>query len=421
MKTIFQITWLSVVSFLIFMCCSTPLSSHFIQAQDIEQLPNSYEGINTDPNNRKRIDPLAYAPDTNHLDHTPMKYVRMNFHFMNSTDSKNNLTGDAARKFAKDMINTANRNMAKNRKMLLPTGNNTPVLPLQFKFVLSPNPNIPGNDGIYFHQDDDLYYYIHRGRNRNRHKREVIKKYGVQLDTVLNVFIMPHHPDSLASPTYKAYDVGIALRNALKINGNIKTKKGSFFATILSHEVGHILGLSHAWLKHDGCDDTPTHKNDCLNRSAPGCEGRTSNNVMDYNIYQKAWTPCQIGKIHAKFARETSIQRKFIEPLWCESKESKHIRITDTIFWDIEKDLEGPLTIEAGGSLRISKRLSMPEGSKITIKAGGTLILDHVKLHNTCGNTWEGIEIQELGKQKGKLQEIGDCKVENTIHPYPNF
>ena len=84
MKTIFQITWFCVVSFLIFMCCSTPLRSHFIQAQDIEQLPNSYEDINTDPNNRKRIDPLAYAPDTSHLDHTPMKYIRMNFHFMNS-------------------------------------------------------------------------------------------------------------------------------------------------------------------------------------------------------------------------------------------------------------------------------------------------------------------------------------------------
>ncbi|MCI5083921.1 MAG: M43 family zinc metalloprotease [Saprospiraceae bacterium] len=408
----------SFILLFLLMDCSPQLQRHFVQTTDIEQLPNP-DTLQTRafPVSRRRYDPLEYAPDTSHLSHTPMKFIRLNFHFMNSTDGKANLKGQEAINFTKKLIKTANHNMANNVKMLLPQENDTPVLPLRFKFVLTPDPRIPGNEGVYFHDDDELYYYIHRGPKRNRHTKDVIKKYGHQLDTVLNIFMMPHHQDSLNSPTYNAWNVGIALGNAVKVNGIFR--KGEHFATILSHEVGHILGLSHAWTRVDGCDDTPVHKNDCLNQSAPGCKGRTSNNIMDYNIYQKAWTPCQIGKIHGKFAMLKSRQRKFLEPRWCTSDESQHITIRDTVLWAGAKDLEGPLTIASGGNLRVQDRLSIPAGAKITIQPGGTLILDGAHLHNACGETWEGIEVQQLGDLKGQVLQIEESTVENAVHPYP--
>ena len=165
------------------------------------------------------MDYLSYAPDTMHLDHVPMKYVRVNIHFMNSEDGANNFDEEAGVEYAKGLIHAANYDVETNDKLFLPYGNDIPNLPPRYRYVLTPRAEDPEDDGIYFHYDDDLYYYVVRGRDRNRHKREVIDKYGVQLDTVLNVFIMPHHPDSTASPTYKPSRCGIALGNGVKIAG----------------------------------------------------------------------------------------------------------------------------------------------------------------------------------------------------------
>ncbi|HQU58311.1 MAG TPA: hypothetical protein PLU64_03925 [Saprospiraceae bacterium] len=401
--------------------CFPILQSRYVTAADIERIPQSYDA----PLERRNVAlPCGqwadYLPDTSHLDHTPMRYIRVNVHWMNSADTLFKFTGKDAEVYAKNLIRAANYDLEKNRSMYLPYGNETPVLPTQYRYLLTPRPDDPNDDGIYFHYDDELYYYVHRGKNRNLYKRDVFEKYGVQMDTVLNIFIMPHHPDSIASPTYSAFGVGVALSNAVKVAGIYAnhTKYDDYwgFRGIWNHEVGHILSLSHAWV-NDGCDDTPQHDQKCFSiKQPPPCDTATSNNVMDYAAEQNAWSPCQIGRIHQRLATENSTQRKFLLPTWCTLKDSMEIFIRDTVEWNGAKDLEGHLTIERGGQLTIRCRVSMPPGGIITIAPGGMLILDGARLHNACGELWDGIVVQKIANEAGKLILIAEPKLEDMKH-----
>ena len=325
---------------------------------------------------------------------------------MNSADSTQNFSEREGVKYVKELLNISNQKLGDNKKMNLPEGNNTPVLPTRYRYRLAPQPNDKNDDGIYFHYDDEYYYYVKFGKNRNLASRKVIDKYGIQLDTVLNIFIQPHHPDSVASPTYKkrANTSGIALRNGVKITGVWESDAKTWdVARTLNHEIGHLLSLGHTWGYMDGCDDTPNHPN-CYGRTgvAP-CDGVISNNMMDYNHSNSALSPCQIGKVHRFLEDDKKRQRAWLQERWCVLNKEKSITIRDTVHWKGSKDLEGHLTIEENGILQISCRVSMPKKGKITVRPGGKLILDNAKLHNDCGDEWQGILIQENGRKKGEV------------------
>lgn len=398
--------------------CIPVLQSRYLTPADITVAPKDDPAWQV---RRGRKDPClqwnSYLPDTNHLDHTPMRYLRVNLHWMNTPDTAYQLTGDQAIHFSKGLIRAANYDLAKNRKMWLPNRNDTPVYPTNFQYVLTPDPNIPNDEGIYFHFDADNTYYVHKGKTRNLYRREVFEKYGVQMDSVLNIFIMPHHPDSVASKTYGAHKVGVALGNAIKIAGIYHDTKDRDdywdFRGVFNHEVGHIFGLSHAWVT-DGCDDTPVHSQDCYAKGqSPECDTLASNNVMDYAALQNAWTPCQVGRVQQRMAQENHRARKFLVPGWCEWKDSMEVVIRDTVVWNASRDLEGDLTIAKGGQLTIRCRLSMPPGGVITVHPGGVLILDEARIHNACGLQWEGIEVQKFATDVGRVVYLGQPRFEN--------
>jgi hypothetical protein len=364
-------------------------------------------------------DYVHYIPDSAYLDHYTTRYVNLEFHFMNTSDSTLNFNRDEGIQFIHELVESINEFYKNNKQMWLPLGNNTPVRPINIQCRIAPNPNIVDDLGIYFHYDDSLYYIVTRGQNRNNTDMKVIQRYKTR-DSLISVFIMPHHRDSIASETYTPYESGISLRGGIKMAGIYENNRrhGNQSRGLLAHELGHAFGLSHTWPGYDGCDDTPAHTN-CWNFSKiPPCDTEVSNNVMDYNPYQAAFTPCQIGKMHLNFSRFNSSQRLFTEPNWCQLDTSKTIYIRDTIEWFGSKDLCGNLIIEEGARLSIHCRVSMPEFSKIYIMPGGQLHLKDAWLHNSCNFLWDGIEIGIKGKSKGQVIIQGETRIENTTkHP----
>ncbi|MBX2875330.1 MAG: hypothetical protein KTR30_24650 [Saprospiraceae bacterium] len=411
-----------LVFFALLVACTPQLQQRLVQNEDLVELKSREAPTRTTAFRigGPCLDNEAYAPDSNYLDHTPMKYVRVNVHWFNTADSSKNYNGQEAIDFTRGLISTANKDLERNQAMWLPSGNQTPTLPIRHRYVITPRSNDPTDDGIYFHYvDDESCFLIHKGRNTNLYKRGIIRKYGIQLDTVLNIFIMPHHPDSVASPTYHPSSTGVALGSVVKVAGMIEDGGPSWnFRSLINHEVGHIYGLTHTWAYNDGCDDTPKHSQACWSRNQrPECKDKTSNNVMDYNAEQNAWTPCQIGKVQKRMADLKSRPRKLLEDRWCNLNSQASITISDSIDWKGAKDLEGHLTIAKGGVLTIGCRVSLPAKAKITIKAGGKLILKHgAQLHNACGDQWEGIWIEEFGREKGQVLYEGQPKILDAMN-----
>ncbi len=362
-----------------------------------------------------------YAPDAKHPEHTPIRWVRINAHIMNSSDSSRNFKGDEARYFIRRVIETANYKLNENKQMHLPVGNNTPVLPPRFQWLLTGDADKPNHDGVYFHYDDQLFWINKKGPN-SFHSRDVCDKYSVYADSIINIFFVEHHPDSCKSKTYKASGDGIGYTNCVKIIGayntlqtNLANKMDNAFevnvggyADLLNHELGHSVGLPHTWNGQDGCDDTPPNNN-CWNyNEGKNCETEVSNNIMDYNAFRNALTPCQIGRVHYNLSQTQQRQHAFAKPTWCQRDPNATIYLQkgDTITWSSIKDLNGDLVIQSGAQLTLKCTLSMPPDSRIIVQSDATLILDACTITQRCPSpkTWRGIELQKSkGKHKANL------------------
>ncbi len=408
MRRIKHIKILTITGALFFLLttCQTRLP---LIIQNIEQINRIADVAEIEFENRcGGID--AYMPDEN----MPLRWLRVNLHFMNAADSTFNYNGEEAKTFGRAMIEQANYALANNQPMWLPRGNSTAVLPTRYRYVLTSSQGYEQDSAIYCHYDSHLFWFVSRGRNRNNYNRDVIKQYGIGLDSIINLFVMPHHPDSVLSESYKVTTAGIALGSGVKLSGIFETKKEPWAVKgLINHEIGHVLGLRHTWNTNDGCDDTPRNLN-CWNKTLESpCDTAASNNLMDYNANQHAWTPCQLGKIHRAMSRETGLVRELLVPAWCRRDTTTNMTIIGSEIWDGARDLTGDLIISSGATLIINCRVSIPPGGQIIVENGATLKLHNAKLHNACGQEWQGIKVYEDRRNPGQVVYTGDTLIED--------
>ncbi len=372
-------------------------------------------------------DRYGYAPDTAYLSHFPMRYINVSFYFIGDTAGRHSFTPEAGRLYARNLLYSANNHLASNQPMWLPPGNNTPVLPINFMYRLAHDSITDDGRAIYFYTDEELGFYVKEGAHRNVYDRRLLQRYPCKTGRTLRIFILEHHPDSIASPTYDPTRTGVALAADLAIKmagshysattpvirspGDTTYNDAWTYAGLLNHETGHILSLSHSWLPHDGCDDTVPHPN-CWNIGPPPCDTMASNNVMDYNTFKTAWTPCQISRIHHRMSELSSSVRKALEPVWCSYDENQTVYIDDNVVWNTAKDLAGDVVVLRGGSLEVSCRLSLPPEGAIFVEAGASIsILPGAVLRPDCpgfkteteSDLMIPVYLQQVGDEKGRV------------------
>lgn len=378
-----------------------------------------------------------YVVDENYPSHTPIKDVRLVFHYIMKPNEPMRQNDVYYQQLADRTVAKMNYRFEKHKQMNLPVGNNTPVLPVPFRFVLSPDPDDQSNKGVYVHEDSLLYVFNKDMKAKNSMgSRDQFNKYGVRKGEVINVFFLEHPTDSIPSKTYKASKNGISGGSWVKVaslhmeldKGTCKDADwpadcmGAQFFSLMVHEVGHSLGLSHTWKYNDGCDDTPKHSN-CFGLNVPNstnCDepSEMSNNVMDYNNQQSALTPCQLGKVYYNFMKPNSRQRKFLEPNWCDYHPDAPVTIHsgEKVEWISARDLESDLILESGSELTISCRTAFPAKAKVIVHPAAKLVLDGAILTNVCDETWEGVEVWRQGKSKGEVLLLNGARIEKAEH-----
>ncbi len=245
--------------------------------------------------------------------------------------------------------------------------------------------------GIYFHTDDIGWNY----NNNSSCGDYCFTNWGINKYQDINIFFFNYTGPAFGCGPRAGYINMGANWSSYDVN-DVSNLWG--IRTLLGHEMGHILGLSHTafWdgitncaISDDAFDDTPYpdngHFNNCvpLNGTQTGCNV-VSNNVMGYNQCKGYFSPKQI----AAMRYYTSAHLKSY--MDCPITPSTQYNITTTQVWNTEKILDGSLKITFGGNLTVDCKLFMPQNTTIEVESGGQLTIDGV-LGSVCEGGWDGL------------------------------
>lgn len=244
----------------------------------------------------------GYRINTNNLDwsnytnydfnNTTVKVVRLTFHIIQKLDGTNNFPNDSISKefLTETTMEALNNSMKENVEMNL----GAHLAPFQadtrIRFELS---------NIYYWNDD--YDNIYRLYYHNYYDNVYYSLYGN--------YLMAKYVENKSNVMFKDNSIHVFFcMGGASVGGhttlatskwmvltNMSGSHPAFTFRTIKHEMGHIMGLEHSWLPDDGCDDTPPNSN-CWDQH--NCDSIHSNNTMDYNNCQCAFTQCQINKMH---------------------------------------------------------------------------------------------------------------------------
>ncbi len=336
-----------------------------------------------------------YQPDSTNLNEIPERILRIAFYVVRNDDGSGNFQEEEGKAYLLDLLRIANHNLANNQPLNLPVGNNIPNLPIRIQYVLTGDEENP--DGIYFINDTENNHF-NRKKGGSITDEKLYELYAKRKNEVLPIFIMENSDDD------KANGGGIGMSNWVKMAAcyfHFKERDHGawFMAGLINHEVGHTLGLAHTWAGNDGCDDTPNHPN-CWNVEPSGPCEVISNNMMDYNVYDNALSPCQIGLIHWRIMVIGSNSRNFLEPNWCNYNIDNTIYIDQNTVWNGARDLSGDIIIGRNAILTVNSLVSLPKGAQIIIRKKGKLIVETGQITNRCGEKWLGVKIPKRKKME---------------------
>ena len=350
-----------------------------------------------------------YTPDTQNLALSPVFLVRVNVHFFRNSDGSGNFDQETGTKYALRLINDLNAVLTNNQKMNLPAGNQTPVLPPLYQFVLWGEAQNPEDNGIYFNDDNKTNFFSVASMD-NQGSYLQYQKYGKSKGSAINIFLMESTDTTTTKPRGIGFSEWVKVSDAYR---NYKMGRDTWFlAGLTNHEIGHSLGLAHTWQGHDGCDDTPINPN-CWNIEPNTKCANISNNMMDYNVYQNALSPCQIGTVRRNLT--VLDQHQFLLPNWCEYQPDTAIYISQNTVFEGIKYLNCDIIVRQNATLTVKNTLYLPQGGQIILRKNAKIIItDYGLITNDCNQKWRGIKVNNKKQYSKAVIFVGNGKLENT-------
>lgn len=225
------------------------------------------------------------------------------------------------------------------------------------------------DDGVYYHEilpiPEDYIW-------KERDVQQLAEQFGIQTQSVINIFVLP---DARLGGQRRQCDSGVSGL----ISGTSMLLTGLFNDAHFPKE--------HADCLAKMLINMIQQETDKMAPSVLTMMGNEEDRTSNCNMYKILGIPA-----HSLHPMQI--------PAWCEAEGP--VAISGREIWKGDQHIIGDLHIMGKGHLTIQGNLSLPEGAKIHIHPGGTLMMEG-DFRSICKEPWEGIVIIKNGFRSGKL------------------